>query len=182
MAWANAAWRAGWASLRRWPLYWRAYPAYERWPEGTVNHAMLRNYLPTVFGWPVHLEGRYNPAGKGRKPNPRTLRNFPCQGNGAEMLRLAVCLGIERGIKVVAPVHDAIAIETTVARVQDDVATMRKAMAEASRIVLGGFELRTKAEIVLHPDRYMDPRGVVMWEKIMSLLPPVPDRGRLDSV
>ena len=91
------------------------------------------------------------------------------------MLRLAVCLGVERGIKVVAPVHDAIAIETTVARMQDDVATMREAMAEASRIVLSGFELRTKAEIVLYPDRYMDPRGVAMWEKIISLLPPVTD-------
>jgi hypothetical protein len=126
----------------------------------------------------VHLEGRYDPASKSSKPNPRTLRNFPCQGNGAEMLRLAICLGVERGIKVVAPVHDAIAIETTIAHMQDDVVTMREAMAEASRIVLGGFELHTKAEIVLSPDRYMDPRGSVMWEKIMSLLPPVTDRRR----
>ena len=33
------------------------------------------------------------------------------QANGAEMLRLACCLAIERGVKVCAPVHDAILID-----------------------------------------------------------------------
>jgi hypothetical protein len=152
-------------------LYWRTYPAYEAWLEGAVHHAMLWNSIPTVFGWPMHIEGRYDPRSQSSKPNPRTLRNFPCQGNGAEMLRLAICLGVERGIRVVAPVHDAIAIETEIDRMQEDIAAMRDAMAEASRVVLGGFELRTKAEPVVYPNRYADPRGAVMWEKIMALVP-----------
>jgi DNA polymerase-1 len=33
------------------------------------------------------------------------------QGNGSEMLRLACCLATEAGIRVCAPVHDAILIE-----------------------------------------------------------------------
>ncbi len=36
---------------------------------------------------------------------------------------------------------------------------MRAVMAEASRVVLAGFELRTDAEIVRYPERYSDPRG-----------------------
>ena len=32
------------------------------------------------------------------------------QGNGAELLRLACCLGTERGVEIVAPVHDAVLI------------------------------------------------------------------------
>jgi hypothetical protein len=32
-------------------------------------------------------------------------------------------------------------------------------MAEASRVVLSGFELRSDAKVVRHPDRYTDPRG-----------------------
>ena len=43
-------------------------------------------------------------------------------------------------------------------------------MAEASRIVLEGFELRTDVEIVRWPDRYMDGRGVRMWDTIMGIL------------
>jgi len=43
-------------------------------------------------------------------------------------------------------------------------------MAEASRIVLDGFELRSHAEIIHYPHRYMDPRGKVMWDRVCKLL------------
>jgi DNA polymerase-1 len=32
------------------------------------------------------------------------------QANGAEMLRMACCLGTEQGIEICAPVHDAVLI------------------------------------------------------------------------
>ena len=47
---------------------------------------------------------------------------------------------------------------------------MRAAMAEASRVVLRGFELRTDEKITRYPDRYMDKRGAVMWQRVMELL------------
>jgi DNA polymerase I len=47
---------------------------------------------------------------------------------------------------------------------------MQNAMREASRIVLDGFELGTDAGIVRHPDRYADPRGTVMWNRVMNLI------------
>jgi hypothetical protein len=43
-------------------------------------------------------------------------------------------------------------------------------MAEASRIVLDGFELQTDVSIVRFPDRYSDPRGIVMWDRVMRLI------------
>jgi len=47
-------------------------------------------------------------------------------------------------------------------------------MAQASRTVLGGFELRTGVETVVYPDRYRDEkRGGPMWDRVMRLLPPV---------
>jgi hypothetical protein len=54
-----------------------------------------------VFGWPIRI---------GSDPNPRSLRNFPCQANGAEMLRLAACFAIEQGVEVCALIHDAMLI------------------------------------------------------------------------
>jgi hypothetical protein len=55
-------------------------------------------------------------------------------------------------------------------RLEDDVARTRAAMAEASRIVLGGFEIRTDVKTVRFPDRYMDKRGALMWERVMALI------------
>ena len=68
------------------------------WSDAAVDSAILTGSLHTVFGWHLHV---------GEKSNPRSLRNFPMQANGAEMLRLACCLATERGIEVCAPVHDA---------------------------------------------------------------------------
>ena len=92
------------------------------------------------------------------------------QANGAEMLRLACCLGTEQGIAVSAPVHDAVLICAPLDRLDADVARMQDAMREASRIVLDGFELGTDAKIVRYPDRYMDERGGVMWDRVMNLI------------
>jgi len=92
------------------------------------------------------------------------------QANGAEMLRLACCLATERTIEVCAPVHDAVLICAPLDRLDKDVARMRAAMVEASRIVLDGFELGTDAAVVRYPDRYMDKRGRVMWERTLALI------------
>ena len=92
------------------------------------------------------------------------------QANGAEMMRLAACLATERGIEVCAPVHDAFLICVPLDRLDQDVATMRAAMAEASRIVLGEFELGTDVSITRWPGRYMDGRGRVMWQRVLELL------------
>ena len=137
------------------------YRTFWRWSDAALDTAMLTGSLHTVFGWHVHV---------GENANPRSLRNFACQGNGAEMMRLAACLATERGIEVCAPVHDAFLICAPLDRLEEDVAAMRAAMAEASRIVLGGFELGTDVSITRWPDRYMDSRGRVMWERVMGLL------------
>jgi DNA polymerase-1 len=70
---------------------------------------------------------------------------------------------------VCAPVHDAVLICAPLDRLEADVAAMRAAMAEASRAVLAGFELMTEAKLVPYPHRYMDTRGAVMWDRVLSL-------------
>jgi hypothetical protein len=139
-------------------VYWRFWT----WSEGAEMFAMLHNRLFTVFGWIVNV---------GPKANPRSLRNFPAQGNGAEMLRLACCVATEQGINVVAPVHDALLIESHVDEIDDAVARTQDLMTEASATVLGGFQLRSDAQIVRYPDRYMDDRGREFWDHVMSMLP-----------
>ena len=153
-------------------LHRETYPVFWRWSEAAVNHAMLHGWLHTVFGWRVHV---------GPRANPRSLANFPMQANGAEMLRLACCLATERGIEVCAPVHDALLVEGPADEIQDVVAETQWAMAEASRVVLAGFELRSDAKIVCYPDRYSDPRGERMWETVMGLMAELPQAELMES-
>jgi hypothetical protein len=156
-------------------LHRETYPALWRWSDGAESHAMLLNRLHTVFGWTVRV---------GPDANPRSLRNFPCQANGAEMMRLACCLATERGVNVVAPVHDALMIEGPADSIEEIVARTQEAMAEASAVVLDGFRLRSDASIVRWPDRYLDGRGRGFWGRVMGLLPSQADPsapGKFDS-
>jgi DNA polymerase-1 len=97
------------------------YRRFWAWSDAAVDHAMLTGSLQTVFGWPV-LAGEY--------PNPRSLRNFPCQGNGAEMLRLAACFATEHGIEVCALIHDAVLIAAPIGQLDHDIESMKAAMAK----------------------------------------------------
>jgi hypothetical protein len=122
---------------------------------------MLHGNLWTVFGWEIHA---------GPNVNARSLRNFPMQANGAEMLRIACIFATERGIRVCAPVHDAILIEAPLVELEEAVQATQQAMADASRAVLGGFELRSEAKVFRSPERFQDERGKVMWATVMRLL------------
>jgi hypothetical protein len=137
------------------------YRKFWCWSDAAVDHAMLYSELHTVFGWRVRVD---------KNPNPRSLRNFCMQGNGSELLRLACCFATERGIEVCAPVHDAVLICAPLDRLEEDITRMRAAMAEASKVVLAGFELRTDAMRVCYPDRYQDPRGAEMWNRVIELI------------
>jgi DNA polymerase-1 len=142
-----------------------AYPTFWRWSDAAVDRAMLFGSLPTVFGWTIHT---------GREANPRSLRNFPMQANGAEMLRLACSIVTEAGIRVCAPVHDAILIEAPIEELDSAVATTQKAMADASAGVLSGFPLRSEAKLVKYPDRFEDERGRRMWNTVQEILTELP--------
>jgi DNA polymerase I-like protein with 3'-5' exonuclease and polymerase domains len=144
--------------------YRRTFSVFRKWSDGAVERAMLTGELSTVFGWHVHpAPDRKNPR---KPPNERSLRNFPMQANGAEMMRLACIRGTEIGIKICAPVHDAVLIEAPLDRLDDDVTRMQEVMAQASRAVLNGFTIGSDAKIVRYPERYMDKRGEKMWDVV----------------
>lgn len=137
------------------------YRGFWQWSDASVDYAMLNGSLHTVFGWTLHVDS---------EPNPRSLRNFPMQANGSEMLRMACCLAVERGIGVCAPIHDALLVEGPAETIDETVAATQQAMGDASELVLGGKRLRADAEIWRYPDRYRDPRGEKMWDTVMRLL------------
>jgi DNA polymerase I len=117
-------------------LHRQTYPRFWRWSNAAVDSAMLTNEITTVFGWRLHLRADVN---------VRSVRNFPMQANGAEMLRLACCRATEAGVRVCAPVHDAALIEAPIDGIDAAVVTTQEAMSDASLFVLDGFRLRLDA-------------------------------------
>ena len=142
-----------------WAMHHRRYLKFWEWTRRNLNHAMLQGYLRTTLGFHAFL---------GEGSNPLSLCNFPVQGNCAEMLRVACCLAIDKGVQVAAPVHDAVLIYAPLDRLDADVATMKACMAEASRTLLGGFELGTDDNIVRYPERFRD-KGQETWERVTRL-------------
>jgi DNA polymerase I-like protein with 3'-5' exonuclease and polymerase domains len=157
------------AAKRLLQLHRETYPAFWRWSQAAVDRAMLLGRIDTVFGWPIHVGAATN---FDRVVNPRSLANFPCQAHGAEMLRLACCMLVEAEVGLCAPIHDAVLIEAPAATIDAEVERAQVIMAEASRIVLGGFEIGTDADVVKYPDRYMDEAGEAFWNTVTRLAGP----------
>ncbi|QDU22107.1 DNA polymerase [Urbifossiella limnaea] len=151
-------------------LHRRTFRRFWEWSDSVEERALLTGRLRTRFGWATGVPAGLDPATGRPLANPRSLRNWPMQAHGAEMMRLAACLATERGLAVCCPVHDAFLIEAPDDRAEDETERMRDAMREASELVLPGFPLRTDAKIVRHPDRWTDARGARMWGLVCGLL------------
>ncbi len=142
-------------------LHRRVFAQFWRWTENLEAFANFSGGITTVFGWPLYID---------RDTKPGTVRNFPLQANGAEILRLACCLATEAGIAVCAPVHDALLIEAPADELEEAIGVTRRAMSDASAIVLDGFRLRTDVKRVLFPNRFTDDRGAAFWDKVWLLI------------
>jgi DNA polymerase I len=141
---------------------------YWQYSDDYIHHAMQTGYIETAMGWGYHV-------GIVGTVNERSLRNWPIQSSGADILRISCILAERHGIKLLAPVHDAVLIEAPIDRIEADVALMQEIMRRASRIVLnksadGTHELRTDANIIRYPDRYTDPRGDAIWAHVAQLI------------
>lgn len=138
------------------------FKQFWKWSEDNLNRALLTRELETIFGWKIHV-----PADD---YNPRTYRNFPMQGNGAEMLRLACQYIIESGVKLCAPIHDAVLIEAPLDQLDDAIDRTKEAMVRAGKDILEGFELKTDVEIIRYPDRYIPEGAEEIWSFVEGKL------------
>src|SRR5262249_10617229 len=139
----------------------RSYPRFWQWRADMVQSAMLSRRMESVFGWPLHIS---------TSPNQRTLYNFPMQGGGADMLRLATMRLCEAGIVPVMLVHDGILFEETDL---EKIEHAKEIMRGAGRDVCNGLEIGVDVDqLLIHGARYSDKRRVAqeMWATVMGVL------------
>ena len=143
------------------------FAVYWAWVEDWIQHSLDTGVMWTVFDWQCQVGIT--------EFNSRAIGNFPVQAISADILRLAIIMADERGLCLLAPVHDALLIEATIDRIKADVALLQDIMVRASRIVLnqnagGNLALRSSAETVEYPHRFTDARGTEIWDRVMDLL------------
>jgi DNA polymerase I len=138
----------------------RTYPRYWEWKEERANTAMQDRELETQFGWPMYLSS---------SPNRRTIYNFPMQGNGAEMLRLAAARMCEAGIIPNMLVHDAVLLT---ADSEEQIAHAVEIMELAASDVCNGFKIGVDIERMENGGRFRDKRPTAekIWATIMLAL------------
>jgi hypothetical protein len=141
--------------------YKAIYSVFWKWSEAIINHAMWTGQLSTVFDWRFHI---------GTDINPRSIKNYIIQGAAADMMRLAASILVERGVRVCAVVHDAFLIEAPLGELEEAIQITQEAMAEASRELLGGFAIRTDVYRIPFPERYVDERGIAVWDLVLECL------------
>lgn len=137
----------------------REYKKYWEWIHNTIDQGILSGLIGTTFHWYYQTaQAKY-----------RSLMNWPMQSHGAEILRLAISMCVNHGIKVIAPVHDAILIEASSNSMEAEVKKAQQFMEQASEFVLN-FKISTDAKIIHYPDHYKDARGEIMWQNIWDII------------
>jgi DNA polymerase-1 len=141
------------------------FRVFEDWAACVFDHAGLDLEISTPFGWFMQC-----PPGI----NPRTVRNFPVQSTGAEILHVIGLLAERRGIEVIGPVHDALLVEGPADQAVEISIALDQVMRDGSAVVLRGYELPTDTGDldgpILPGQRYYDKRGAEMWETVSRLL------------
>jgi hypothetical protein len=135
------------------------FRVYWKWATDWLNWALNHGVMWTNIDWRCAV---------GTKE--RSIINWPTQSVGGDILRLACIWADRHGIRLCAPVHDALLIEAPIDQIDRDAALVREVMRRASRLVLGGNELRTDATVVRYPDHYSDSRGDKIWAHVTALL------------
>ncbi len=143
------------------------------WITKTETATRVRQRIETVWDWAKargYVDGE-NPA-RLRGHLDKLLANPAKVKKVKHHAAVAYCvLAVERDLKLCAPIHDALLIESSNDQIDTDVTKLKECMSEASEGVLGNGKIcRVDAEIVKYPDRYMDDQGQEMWDKIMILL------------
>jgi DNA polymerase-1 len=143
------------------------FRTFEDYCASVLDHAGLFQEVGTQLGWVMQC-----PPGI----NPRTVRNFPMQSSGAEVMHVFCVLAERRGLRVVAPIHDGFLVECAAHEIDEMSLAVDRAMRDAAALVLRGYELPTEEQRVLPGERYYDERGAAMWETVTKLLSKLEER------
>jgi DNA polymerase-1 len=158
-------WQAAQYLLLHKDVFWK----YWKWSDDFVNSAQLNGDAISGVNWDLIGHNEKEP----------TLRNYPIQSTGAEILRQTCCMVVEAGIQLCATIHDAILAECGVDEVDQIKDRVSRIMVEAARLVLNDghmlqvgdlqTDMRVDAKAYAHPTRFDEGRDNDVWKLITRM-------------
>ena len=121
-------------------LYWKALREIFHLVDQELNHRSqqaFRDGFVRCLDWAA----RVTPLS-----NPLSVRNWPVQAAGADIMRRAVIGLYDAGIDLRLTVHDSFLIRVPIAEQEQQVAKAITVLKQASASVLGGFKLNVKID------------------------------------
>jgi DNA polymerase I len=131
-------------------IHHELFAGYWKWSDGVVAAAIHSGSYTSCHGWHYTVQPPFN---------MRSLRNWPVQTTGADILRCAVVFANAIGVEMLATVHDAVLIQASEERIETAAAEMAECMKLSAALLTGGFNLRVDVEIKRQGERFTDPRG-----------------------
>ena len=154
--------------------YREVFSTYLEWTQKICDHAFQLGELETLLGWKRQITK--DPSRHNELPNARSVINFPVQGNGAEVMRVAAIIAHDNGLKLIGTVHDSLIIESDIATAESDAARLVECMDQATQALLS-MPSAVDVSTAIHPDRYRDKDGAADWERACEIFQ-VPEGSR----
>ena len=136
----------------------KTYPDFFKWNEVACLGAASKGYYQTKYGWRYWIPKIY-------KPN--TLKNWPMQSHGSEILRRAMIAVDEAGIEISMIMHDALLIHVDRKGCAGKFRQVRQIMEQAAKDVLGAV---IPVEIkIIRKEYKLGKEPQEKWDRIMSI-------------
>ena len=139
----------------------KMYPTFHEWFDRMGLLVQTKGHLRTNSGWVQH---------RNRKMTSLSAANFKVQATGGDVLRAAVLLLEEAGVRVLTTVHDACLVEAPADEINSVVQLTVERMGRASELLLDGYRLRSDATVIRDGERFVDARGVATWRRVMGIV------------
>lgn len=150
------------------------------WTDRVIRTAQLTGRITTPVGWSMLVgDPAYFARDSGRMiqfgTKPLTLGNFLMQATGGDIMRAATAAVTKAGVRLFAPVHDALMFECDESEEDDVGQLVEHLMEEAARSVLGGFTIFVERSWVHAGENWRGARGDQMWGVVKKALGNAPE-------
>ena len=139
-------------------LYNNTYSVLRNWMKNNYTDYQAGLPLLTTDGWALWCDNQI----------ATSVMNFPIQANSASITRLAVVEAVKAGLRVIAPLHDAIYLVSK--DPENDRVLLENIMLKATEKILGESQNSTKmridSKIFSSNDKFLEEKGYSAWENL----------------
>jgi DNA polymerase-1 len=141
--------------------YWDAYHVYGAWQSELPAVMQANGCLALADGWQLF------PV---LDCNQRSIKNYPMQGTGSNILRRA-CAGLTTaGVELIGTNHDSVMVQAPIAEIDGKVKLAEQIMIASSRKLLGGHACRVDIEqVIKYPEHWSPDAGRELYLQLIGV-------------